>query len=194
MPGARQLLRARKPRSARADHRDLLAGPVRRRLRPYPAFFPGLVDDRVLDRLDTHCVGVDAQHAGFLARRRADAAGEFGEIVGGMQGLDRRLPVLAVNEVVPVRNDVVDRAARHAERDAAIHAARSLSRRRLVRQACIELAVVLLAGLFGLVRLREALVLHETGDLPHSTVPCIPTPRDTEAQRTQTSVFSAPLW
>ena len=29
------------------------------------------------------------------------------------------------------------------------------------------------AALTGLVRLLEALVLHETGDLPHSSVPCI---------------------
>src|SRR5436190_20720772 len=83
------------------------------------------------------------------------------------------LPVLPVNQVVPVRNDIVDRTARHAERNAAIHAARALSSGRLIRQACIELAVVLLAGLFGLVRLLEALVFHETGDLPHSSVPCI---------------------
>src|SRR5205807_8319847 len=92
--GARQLLRAGKPGRARADDRDLLSRPVRRGQRPYPALFPGLVDDGVLDRLDADRVLVDAQHARFLAGRRTDAAGEFRKVVGRMQYFDRRLPVL----------------------------------------------------------------------------------------------------
>ena len=72
-----------------------------------------------------------------------------GKVVGRVQRLDRALPVLAVDEVVPVGNDVVDRAAAHAERDAAIHAARALDRRRLVGQARNELAPVLLARLLA---------------------------------------------
>ena len=101
-------------------------------LRRDPALFPRLVDDRVLDRLDADRIVVDAQRAGFFARRRTDAAGEFREIVGRVQRLDRPLPVLLVNQVVAVRNDVVDRAAGHAKRDAAVHAARALRFRLVV--------------------------------------------------------------
>ena len=58
--GARELLRAGEPRRAGADHGDLLASLVCRRQRLYPAFFPRLVDDRVLDRLDSDGVVDDA--------------------------------------------------------------------------------------------------------------------------------------
>ena len=49
-----------------------------------------------------------------------------GKVVGRVQVLQRRLPLVAVDEVVPVGDQVVDRAALVAERDAAIHAARRL--------------------------------------------------------------------
>jgi hypothetical protein len=88
--------------------------------------FPAGVDDLVLDRLDADRIVVDAQRAGGLARRRADAAGEFREVVGRMQVLERLAVVAVIDQVVPVRDDVVDRAAVVAERDAAIHAARAL--------------------------------------------------------------------
>src|SRR5688572_12490713 len=164
---ARELLRAGKAGAAGADDGHFLARLVRGRLRLHPALFPGFVDDRVLDRLDAHRIVVDAQHARFLARRRANAAGELGEVVGRVQRVDRELPVLAINEVVPVRDQVVHRAARHAERDAAIHAARALHAGGFVRQAQVELAVMLLARLDRLVRLLEPLVLEESRDLPH---------------------------
>ena len=60
----------------------------------------------------------DASHG-----RRADAAGDLGKIVGGVEVLQRAAPVAVVDEVVPVGDLVVDRAAGVAERDAAIHAA-----------------------------------------------------------------------
>ena len=71
-------------------------------------------------------VVVDVERARRLAGRRADAAGELGEVVGRVQRLERVAPVAAVDEVVEVRNDVVDRAAAVAERRAAVHAARAL--------------------------------------------------------------------
>jgi hypothetical protein len=92
----------------------------------HPAFGPGAVDDGVLDALDAHRVVVDVERAGGLAGRRADAAGELGEVVGLVQHLDGVLPVAAVHQVVEVRDDVVDRAAAVAERRAAVHAARAL--------------------------------------------------------------------
>ena len=90
----------------------------------HPPLVPGPVDDRHLDLLDGDRVGVDAEHAGGLARRRAQAPGELGEVVGGVQAFDGGLPVVAVDEVVPVRDEVAERAAVVAERDAAVHAAR----------------------------------------------------------------------
>src|SRR5439155_8117301 len=154
-------------RRPRADDGDPTAGRMRRTLRAHPAFFPGLVGDGVLDRLDADRIVVDAQDARFLARRRTDAPGELGEVVGRVQHLYRALPVLPVNEIVPVRNDVVDRAAALAEGDAAIHAACALHAGGVIRQAQIELAVMLLARVGRFVRLLEPLVLEKSGDLAH---------------------------
>src|SRR5207244_3721183 len=167
VPGWRQLLGASEPRRTGAHHRDLPAGLVRERLRLYPAFLERLVDDRVLDRLDADRVVVDAQHARFLARSRTDTAGEFGEIVGGVQRLDGALPVLLVDEIVEIRNDVVDRAARHAKRRPAVHAARALDFRFLFGEAEDELPIVLFPLLGFLVRFLDPLELEKSRDFPH---------------------------
>src|SRR5882762_5367425 len=167
VPGARELLGASEPGRTGAHHRDLLAGLVLGGLRFYPAFLERLVDDRVLDRLDADRVVVDSQYARFLARSRTDTAGEFGEIVGGMQRLDGVLPVLLVDEIVEIRNDVVDRAARHAKRGAAVHATCALDFRLLFGEAQDELPVVLFALLGLLVRFLEPLKLEKSRDFPH---------------------------
>ena len=91
MPGARKLLRTGEAGRTGTDHRDALAGSVRRRMRMYPAFLPAAIDDGTLDRLDGHRIVVDVQRAGGLARRGTDASGELGKVVGGMQRADRRL-------------------------------------------------------------------------------------------------------
>ena len=140
--GARELLRAGQAGRARADHGDLLAGLVRRRLRLDPAVLEGAVDDRAFDRLDGDRVVVDVERAGRLARRRADAAGEFREIVGRVQVARGLFPVAAIDEVVPVRDLVVDRAAGVTIGNAAIHAARGLLARFLLRQREDEFALV----------------------------------------------------
>ena len=81
VPGLVELIGGREPRRARADDRDALAGARRRRLRRDPALVEGALDDRVLDALDRDRVAVDAEHAGAFARRRAEPAGELGEVV-----------------------------------------------------------------------------------------------------------------
>ena len=73
--------------------------------------------------------------AGPLAGRRADAAGELGEVVGLVQAVERLAPQPTVDQVVPLGDQVVDRAAGGhavdqlpglAEGNAAVHAARAL--------------------------------------------------------------------
>src|SRR5690606_7967260 len=88
-------------------------------------------------------------------------------VVGRVERLERELPVAAIDQVVPVRDDVVDRAAALAERDAAVHAARPLLRRLVVGQVQDELAVVPHARLRVFGGLLEALELEESGDFAH---------------------------
>ncbi len=164
---ARQLLRGGHTGGAGTNHGNLLAGLAGGRLRLHPAHFPGLVDDRVFDRLDAHRVVVDVQRAGGFARRRTDAAGELGEVVGGMQHIDRLAPVLLEHKIIPIRNDVVDRAAAHAERNAAIHAARALHLGLIIGEVEDELFVVGQPLGHRQVGFRQALVFEESSDLAH---------------------------
>ena len=68
--------------------------------------------------------------------------GELGEVVRAVELLDRLLPAVAVDEVVPVRDQVAERAAVVAERHAALHAARRLLAQLDERQRADELAEV----------------------------------------------------
>ena len=173
MTHARKLLRCRHASRAGADHGDFLAGLVFGQLRRDPAFGPGAVDDGVFDGLDADRVVVHVQRAGGFARRRADAAGELGEVIGAVQGLDGVFPVLAKHHVIEVRNDVVDRAAAVAKRRAAVHAARSLLRGLLVVKADDKFFVVFQPLRHGLVALFKPFEFHETGDFSHDVRPQI---------------------
>ena len=143
MAGPRELLCAREAGGAGADDRDRLPRPSHGRARRDPALIPAAVDDRELDLLDRHRVAlVDLEHARRLARRGAEAAGELGEVVRAVQLLDRLGEVVAVDEVVPVRDQVPERTAAVAEGDAALHAAGSLRAQLDERQRPDELAIV----------------------------------------------------
>ena len=110
------------------------------------------------------------QGAGGLAGRRADAAGEFREIVGRMQDFQRFLPVAVEHQIVPVRNDVVDRAAVGAEGNAAIHAARTLRPGLLLVQGGDEFLVVLQANSDRLVGLLDPVKFEKSGGLAHYAI------------------------
>ncbi len=110
--GPGQLLGGGQAGGAGADDGHRLARAHGGRHRSHPALGPGPVDDRDLDLLDGHRVGVDPEHAGRFARGRAQPPGELGEVVGGVQAVDGLAPVVAVDQVVPVGDEVAERAAR----------------------------------------------------------------------------------
>ncbi len=140
--GARQLLGDGQAGRSAPDHGDALAGAHRRHLGHDPAFVPGPVDDLDLDLLDRHRVLVDAEHARRLTRRGTQAARELREVVRRVQPFDRVLPVVAVDEVVPVGDEVAQRATVVAERDAAIHAAPRLMVQLVAVERLVHLAPV----------------------------------------------------
>ena len=166
--GAAQLLRGGQTGGPAADHGDALAGVLLGRLGMNPALVPGAIDDAALDELDGDGRLIDAQHAGGLAGRGADAAGELGEVVGGVEAADGGFPAAVVDQVVPVGNEVVDRAAGVAEGNAAIHAARALLALLLLGEWLVDFEPVLkpvfdlaAGGLF-------ALNLQKSCDLTHA--------------------------
>ena len=133
-PLSRQLLRAAldeplfdlEVRHAEAHQAtDRLVALEQRHAMPGPAQL--LVDDRVLDLLDRDGVALaDLEHTRRFARRRAEAPGELGEVVRGVQLRDRLAPAIAIHEIVPVGYQVAQRAAVVAEGDPAVHAASAL--------------------------------------------------------------------
>src|SRR5262245_13553675 len=166
--GARQLLRAGQSSRTRADDCHFLSGPVRGRLRFHPTALEGAIGNRAFDGFDGDGIVVDVERAGGLAGRRADAAGDLGEIVGGVEVARSLLPVAAIDEVVPVRDLIVDRTAGVTVGNAAIHAACRLFLVFLLRQRAHEFAPMLDALLDRLVVAVLALVFQEAGDLAHS--------------------------
>ena len=134
MTGAAQLLRGGEARRPAAHNSHFPMRQRLRRLRRDPAFRPAAHRNRLLDPLDRHRVLIDAQNAGRFAGRRAKFAGEFREIVRGVQFRQRLFPPVAVDQIVPVRDDVAERAALMTERDAAVHAPRRLLLNFFVRE------------------------------------------------------------
>src|ERR1017187_2904539 len=170
MPGARQLLCGGQARRPRTDHRHPLAGARQGRLGLDETLFESTVRNRFFDLPDGNRRRVDAQHARGFAGGRANAAGEFGEVVGGVQAADGAVPAALVNQVVPVWNDIVQRAAGMAEGDAAIHAAGALRAGALLRKRQVDFKPVLDAlsdwtALRGLTRVFE-----KTSDFTHGFV------------------------
>ena len=110
---------------------------------------------------------LDVQGAAGLAGRRADAAGEFREIVGGVQSLHRGAPLVAIDQIVPVGNQVVDRAALVTEGNAAIHAARRLFADIAIGQRMDEFAIILQPLLGLVVAALLPLDFQKAGDFSH---------------------------
>src|SRR5205814_408480 len=112
---------------------------------------------------------LDLEDAGGLARSRAEPARELGEVVRPVELVDRLPKAVAVDEVVPVGDQVPERATARAERHAALHAARALVAELDERQRPDELAVVAdaLAGIaLGCI---PAPVFEKAAQLAHQT-------------------------
>src|SRR5712672_2468755 len=109
---------------AAANDRDALAGAIGRWLRRNPTLRETAVDNCVFNVLNRDRRIGDAEHARAFTWGRAGAAGEFGKVVRLVQPVERVFPTALVDQVIPLGNEIVDRAARVAlaERYATIHA------------------------------------------------------------------------
>ncbi len=85
-----------------------------------------MVDDVLFDEFDGDGFFVDTEDAGLFAGRRADAAGEFGEVIGFMEHIEGSAEAALVDEVVPLGDDVSEGAGVVAEGDTAVHTASAL--------------------------------------------------------------------
>jgi hypothetical protein len=135
MPGPIQLGGGAQPSRAGTDYRYFFAGANLRQFGDDPTRFPPFINDGAFEGLDRDRRSIDAQDARTFARRGTDPAREVGKVIRLMKPFQGLLPETAVNEVIPFRNEIMDRATRchpadqtagMTERNAAIHAARGL--------------------------------------------------------------------
>src|SRR5580698_4641914 len=103
-----------------------------------PAFEEATIHDIFFDLLDRDRRLSDSEDTRSLARCRTNASGEFGEIIGRMKLTHSFFPAPAVDQVVPIRNQIIDWASGLAERYAAIHTARALSSNILLWEVLID--------------------------------------------------------
>ena len=171
MAGARELLRGGEPGRTRADHGDALACSHRRGVWRDPPLVPCPVDDLDFDLLDGDGVLVDAEHTRRLARRRTQPARELGEVVGGVEALDGVVPVVAIDEIVPVRDQVAERTAVVAERDPAVHAPTRLVRQGIGIELFVHLLPVAQPHRDGATLRRLPIPLQEPGRFTHEQPP-----------------------
>ena len=126
MAGAGELLGAGQAGRAGADHGDPLAGAARRRAATIqPSSQPRSTISHSMVLMVT---GLSSM---FSVQDASHGAGQMRPVNSGKLLVECRLssavaPLVAIDQVVPVRDLVVDRAALVTERNAAIHAARRL--------------------------------------------------------------------
>ena len=106
-----------------------------------------------------------------LARGWAQPPGELGEVVGGVEPIDGLSPFVAVDEVVPVGDQVAQRAPVVAERDAAVHAAGGLVAQVPLGERLVDLVPVLQADSHGPAGRKLAIVGEEAAGISHERPP-----------------------
>ena len=111
VPRTVQLLRRSEASRSRADDGDAPARALERRLGLHPTLAEAILDDGQLGGLNRDRLLVDAQNAGFLARRRAGGACELGEVVGIKQTLEGTLPLALMYQLIPSGDAVAQRTA-----------------------------------------------------------------------------------
>src|SRR5580700_7760850 len=149
MAGAIQLLRGGQAGRTGTNHGHAFAASHQRRFGANPTFAESVLDDSLLDHFNGDRRFIDPQYAGSFTGCGTHAPGELRKIIGGMQHADSFAPAVAIDQIVPVRNHVVQWTAGMTERNAAIHAARALGTDFIVRKFLIDLEPVVYSLYYG---------------------------------------------
>src|SRR5579872_1225187 len=166
--GAAQLPGCSQTRWSGAHNGNFFSATNSRRLGVDPAFAESTLDDIFLVLLDRDRGLIDAQHAGGFAGRGTDASGEFGKVVGGVQLANRFLPTAAIDEIVPVGNQIVDRASCLAEGNPTIHTARALIAQSFLGKVDIDFEPIIHALYHRTARGMFSRVFKEAGGFTHA--------------------------
>jgi hypothetical protein len=169
-----KLLRSRQSCWSRTYNGHFFPAAMPRQLRLNPAFGEPALNDTLFDLLDRHRRLIDAQHASRFAWRGTNPPGEFRKIIGGVQLPNGIFPAAAINQIVPVGDDVIDRTSCVTERDAAIHTARALVAQLRLRKILIDFEPIVHAFCDWPARGEFTAVFHEAGGLTHAAPVQVP--------------------
>ena len=134
------------------DDSDALTGTNLRDPRLHVALLERLFDDVELVVVRRHRRVIESLDAGLLAERRADTARELREVVRLQQTAQCVGNVAVVDLIVPLRAEIVERAAREhtrqlhaglAERNTAVHTTRALLPTLLLREGDVKFFEIL---------------------------------------------------
>ena len=175
-----ELIRSRQPRRAGTDHGNPLSGAYLRDMRRHLSMGVGPFDNAQLILFDRDRVSVQAAGAGRLAQRGADSSGKLGKIIGFAQPLIGQIKIAGVDQIIPLRHQVMERAAgkhpveldtRLTEGDAALHTAAALLPPLLLGQQRVKF-IPMLDALQGLLSgIAAALVIQKSGWFSHYCSP-----------------------
>ncbi len=149
-----KLIRHSKPRRAAPHHSYALTGAHLWRIGRCIAFLISIFNDGILVLLGGDWLVMQAAGAGRLAQRRAHTGGKLREIIGLMQTVVSLFPVPCINQIVPLRHQIVQRTAgshaaqghaRLAKRHAAVHTTGALLLLLLHRQMLMKFVKILYA-------------------------------------------------
>src|SRR4029077_18980596 len=110
---------------------------------PNQPFVKSALDDTFFDLFDCDCRLVNPQYARRLAWGGTDASSEFRKVVGRMKLAHGFFPAAAVYQIIPVRNQIIDRTPGVAEWHAAIHTTRALCAQLLFGKVLVNLKPII---------------------------------------------------
>ena len=114
MPTLIELVCNSKSARTAADYRYLFTGSHFGRMRQSITLFICIFYDGILIFLSCHRISVKSARTCIFAKCRADTGGKFREVICLFQSVICLLPVSGIYQIVPFRNEVVQRAsARH---------------------------------------------------------------------------------
>src|SRR5260370_6220179 len=171
LSGAAQLLGRCQSCGARTNDGHLFPSANLRRSGTDPAFDKPVLNDIFFDLLDRNRRLVNPQHTRRFARRGTNPPGEFRKIVSRVQLANRLFPTPVIDQIVPIRNQVVDGTSRLTEGHAAVHAARALSSQLFFGKVLIDLEPVVDALRNWTPRGNLARVFQESRALTHVAPP-----------------------
>ena len=179
---AAQLLRGGQSSGTRANDGDFLSGAKLGWLGANPAFLKSAIHYVFFNLLDRDWGLIDPQNAGGLARGWTNSSSEFRKIIRCVQLADRFFPASVIHQIVPVGDQIVDGTSSLAERNAAVHAARTLRAKFFFGKIEIDLKPIIDALRYGTSQGKLAREFQKSRVLTHVASRPQPEPWATESE------------